>query len=98
MSMNKNNSLLANIKAKIGAEKAPVVATASIIPAAAEDKRSNPAAQETQTIDEALAEGGFFQLLKVLEAAREGLELDRRIVYIDDESAEVLELLRKKQR
>ena len=94
--MNKNNSLLDSIKAKMGAEKAPMVATAPILPAAADEIKGNQGSQKTQTIDEVLAEGGFVQLFKALEAAREGLELDRRIVYIDDESAEVLELLRKK--
>lgn len=35
-------------------------------------------------------------MVKELEAARETLEFDRKIVYIDEETAEVLDLLRKK--
>ena len=96
MSMNKNNSLLDSIKAKMVAEAAPVTAPAPIIPAASSEKGQEPVSQEARAIDSALAEGGFVQLFRELEAVRETLELDRKIVYIDDESAEVLELLRRK--
>lgn len=94
--MNKNNSVLDSIKAKIGAEKVPKTATAPVIAAAEDEKRRNLASQEARSIDSALAEGGFVQLFRELEAAREGLNLGRKIVYIDDDTAEVLDLLRKK--
>ena len=51
---------------------------------------------EAQGIDNILATGGFVQLSRALEAARGDFDFERRIVYIDDESAEVLDLLRKK--
>lgn len=80
----------------MGAEKGPMTATAPDIAASADEKRRNPAGQEARTIDSALAEGGFVQLFKELEAARETLDLGRKVVYIDDDTAEVLDLLRKK--
>ena len=47
-------------------------------------------------IDSVLESGGFPQLFKVLEAARGDLDFGRNAVYIDEETAEVLDLLRKK--
>ncbi|RDV11883.1 hypothetical protein DXT99_23550 [Pontibacter diazotrophicus] len=105
--MSKNNSLLDSIKAKIGAENSPVGAAPAVTlkvvpereqptPAATPDKKELSAAQQAQDIDMILSEGGFMQLFKVLEAARKDMEIERKAVYVDEESAEVLDLLKKK--
>ncbi|GAB3832307.1 hypothetical protein [Pontibacter rugosus] len=48
------------------------------------------------SVSSTLETGGFRQLYRVLEEAKADMDFDRRAVYIDDESAEVLDLLRKK--
>jgi hypothetical protein len=99
MSLHKNNPLLASIKAKIGAERTPVIApTPMTLTVMSESSREAKSfgSQKVRDIDTILAEGGFERLCKVLEAARKEMEMDRKAVYVDEESAEVLELLKKK--
>lgn len=101
--MNKNNSLLNSIKAKIGAETTPSVAAdpvqvvkekRAVLPES--DKVKVAGKGEVLDTDSILESGGFIQLFRVLEAAREDLDFGRNAVYIDEETAEVLDLLRKK--
>ncbi|GAA4431460.1 hypothetical protein GCM10023188_19020 [Pontibacter saemangeumensis] len=105
--MNKSNSLLDSIKAKMGAEKSPVAAgptgTLKVVTereqplvAAHPSNGRISATQPAQDIDTVLNNGGFVLLFKVLEAARKEMEIDKKAVYVDEESAEVLELLKKK--
>jgi hypothetical protein len=99
MSLHKNNPLLDSIKAKIGAERSPVIApTAMTLTVVTESGRKAEllGSQEVRDIDTILTEGGFVRLYKVLEAARKEMEMDRKAVYVDEESAEVLDLLKKK--
>lgn len=103
--MNKNNTLLDSIKAKLGAEKHPLEAaptgTLKIVSERehpASTKPEAPAAQSSRNIDAILSEGGFVQLFKALEAARKEMDIEKKAVYIDEESAEVLDLLKKKAR
>ncbi|WP_162056023.1 hypothetical protein [Pontibacter pamirensis] len=91
----------------MGAEKPPVVTappvTLTVVtereqpPSVATTDREEPSAtRQAQDIDVVLNKGGFEQLVKVLEAARKEMEIDKKAVYVDEESAEVLELLKKK--
>lgn len=59
-------------------------------------KKGISSKQETLGIDRALQEGGFPQLIKLLEDIKEDMDFGRNAVYIDEETAEVLDLLRKK--
>ncbi|MHA6250058.1 hypothetical protein ACXYMU_19150 [Pontibacter sp. CAU 1760] len=96
-----------SIKAKLGAEKSPVeavsrgtlkVVSQSVQPptAAAPGNGEISTTSQAKDIDTVLNKGGFTQLFKVLEAARKEMEIDRKAVYVDEESAEVLDLLKKK--
>ncbi|PRY09043.1 hypothetical protein CLV24_11994 [Pontibacter ummariensis] len=99
MKNNRNNAVLERIKANLlnGEPKAgePVEEEAS-----AEDKivlkRPLQEACSEVEISNILSLGGFTQLYETLERARGEMGFDRRIVYIDSESAEVLDLLRRK--
>ena len=51
---------------------------------------------KTPLVSSTLLYGGFDQLYKLLDTAKRDMDFARSAVYIDDESAEVLELLRKK--
>ena len=107
MLMNKNNLILSSIKAKMQAGRPPLDPAGAIVTASPADRTqgsvsTTPEKEESAEpstvfdIEGALKRGGFGLLAKELEAAREILEFDRKIVYIDDDTAEVLDLLRKK--
>ncbi|MFD3002665.1 hypothetical protein ACFS7Z_20005 [Pontibacter toksunensis] len=96
-----------SIKAKMGAEKLPVEAVPTSTLKVVTEREQRPAAahpgdrgasatKNPKDIDTILHEGGFMQLFKVLEAARKEMEIDKKAVYVDEESAEVLDLLKKK--
>lgn len=107
MPTDKANSLLDSIKAKMGAEKPPMeamppgplkVVSERGQPLAAADPANRGAAaiHYPKDMDAILHEGGFEQLFKVLEDARKEMEIEKKAVYVDEESAEVLDLLKKK--
>jgi hypothetical protein len=80
----------------MGAAKSSVGAAPVTSLKVATEPENHPTPLQAKDIDTILSEGGFMQLFKVLEAARKEMEIDRKAVYIDEESAEVLELLKKK--
>ncbi|PRY13748.1 hypothetical protein CLV24_105118 [Pontibacter ummariensis] len=90
----------------MGAENAPSAAVEPVrgLPPVKEERAARPepgkmkvaGKREVPDIDRTLELGGFPHLLKVLEAAREELDFGRNAVYIDEETAEVLDLIRKK--
>ncbi|WP_276499886.1 hypothetical protein [Pontibacter litorisediminis] len=81
MTKNKNNPVLGRIKESLRNESLQGEPTA------------HEAAPDLTSI---LSEGGFPEVHQALESAKAEMVFERRSVYIDNESAEVLDLLRKK--
>lgn len=81
MSQKKNNPVLAGIKASLRKEGLQGVPIAS---------------EAAPDLSRILEEGGFPEVHRALDSAKADMVFERRTVYIDNESAEVLDLLRKK--